>query len=333
MPRGANQKLKLIYLMKILLEKTDEAHPMTLKQITEELAGYGIAAERKSLYADFEALRVYGLDIICEKRSRSVYYYIGARDFEVAELKLLVDAVQSSRFITEKKSRELIRKLEGFVSSYEGKGLHRQVCVQGRVKTMNESIYYNVDKLHQAIGDNVQIQFQYFQWNVDKEMELRREGEFYRISPWELIWADEKYYLMGYDGQAGMMKHFRVDKMLNIRLLEEMREGRPVFEKMDMASYSQRRFGMFGGSEQTVKLRCENAYAGVIIDRFGKDVNMRKVDGEHFEVNVEVAVSSRFFGWVFALGGGVRIVEPKAVVEQMKEELSKQREIYEEQTE
>ena len=202
MSRGTNQKLKLIYLMKILFEKTDDEHSLTLAEILQELARYDISAERKSIYADFESLRLYGIDIISEQRNRTVYYHVGSRDFEIAELKLLVDAVQSSKFITEKKSRELIKKLEGFASKHEARQLHRQVYVQGRIKTMNESIYYNVDKIHQAIGKNVQIKFQYYQWNVNKEMELRHNGAFYHISPWELIWDDENYYLVGYDSKA-----------------------------------------------------------------------------------------------------------------------------------
>lgn len=320
MSRGTNQKLKLIYLMKILFEKTDDEHSLTLAEILQELARYDISAERKSIYADFESLRLYGIDIISEQRNRTVYYHVGSRDFEIAELKLLVDAVQSSKFITEKKSRELIKKLEGFASKHEARQLHRQVYVQGRIKTMNESIYYNVDKIHQAIGKNVQIKFQYYQWNVNKEMELRHNGAFYHISPWELIWDDENYYLVGYDSKARIIKHFRVDKMLKISLLEDNREGKNFFEKIDMASYSKKRFGMFDGTEQTVKLECDNRFAGVVIDRFGKDVIMRKVDDEHFLANVEVAVSSQFIGWVIALGEGVKIVGPEHVVEQIKAE-------------
>lgn len=320
MSRGTNQKLKLIYLMKILFEKTDDEHSLTLAEILQELARYDISAERKSIYADFESLRLYGIDIISEQRNRTVYYHVGSRDFEIAELKLLVDAVQSSKFITEKKSRELIKKLEGFASKHEARQLHRQVYVQGRIKTMNESIYYNVDKIHQAIGKNVQIKFQYYQWNVNKEMELRHNGAFYHISPWELIWDDENYYLVGYDSKARIIKHFRVDKMLKISLLEDNREGKNFFEKIDMASYSKKRFGMFDGTEQTVKLECDNRFAGVVIDRFGKDVIMRKVDDEHFLANVEVAVSSQFIGWVIALGEGVKVVGPEHVVEQIKAE-------------
>ena len=276
----------------------------------------------KHIY-DFEALRLYGLDIISEQRNRTFYYYVGSRDFEIAELKLLVDAVQSSKFITEKKSQQLIKKLEGFASTHQAKELQRQVYVKGRIKTMNESIYYNVDKIHQAISTNVSIKFQYYQWNVKKEMELRHDGAFYLFSPWELIWDDENYYLIGYDSNAGMIKHFRVDKMLKITLLNSKREGKEFFHKIDMASYSKKHFGMFDGTEQTVKIECENHLAGVFIDRFGKDVPMRKTDDEHFVVNVDVAISGQFIGWVIALGDGVKVVGPESVIKYINQEIDR----------
>lgn len=328
MPKSPNQKLKLLYLMKILLEKTDDEHSLTLTDILSELSKYDISAERKSIYSDFESLRLYGLDIISETRNRTVSYHIGSREFELAELKLLVDLVQSSKFITEKKSRQLIKKLEGLASKYEAAELQRQVFVQGRIKTMNESIYYNVDKISQAIGKNLQIKFQYYQWNMDKEMELRHEGAFYFVSPWELIWDDENYYLVAYDSKAEKMKHFRVDKMLKISLIEEKRQGKEIFEKVDMASYSKKRFGMYDGKVQSVKIECENRFAGIMIDRFGKEVSLRKTDQDHFVVNVDVAISKQFLGWVIALGDGVKIIEPESVVCEMKKEIQRLMEQY-----
>ena len=217
MSKSSNQKLKLIYLMKILLERTDETHGITMPEIIDALAAYDISAERKSLYNDIENLRVYGLDIIGTQEDRTYSYHIGNRQFELAELKLLVDSVQSAKFITAKKSNELIKKIEGLASKYEASQLHRQVFVAGRVKTMNESIYYNVDRIHTAIAENSRITFQYFQWNVDKKMELRHDGALYDVSPWSLSWDDENYYLIAYDSSEGMIKHFRVDKMLHIK--------------------------------------------------------------------------------------------------------------------
>ncbi len=319
MAKGTNQKLKLIYLIKILLEKTDESHSITMPEILEALAAYDITAERKSIYADIEAIRELGIDVIGEQKGRTFFYYVAGRQFELVELKLLVDAIQSAKFITAKKSNELIKKLEDLTSQYEARQLRRQVYVAGRVKTMNESIYYNVDEIHNAIASNKKIKFQYFQWNVRKEMELRKDGSYYEISPWALSWDDENYYMIGFDAKAGQIRHYRVDKMLKIVCLEEGREGRELFEKFDMAAYARKSFGMFGGEEQYVKLLCHNSLANVIVDRFGKEVMMVPVDEEHFHANVNVAVSEPFLGWVFALGDKVKIAGPESVAERMKE--------------
>ncbi|MBR5798585.1 MAG: WYL domain-containing protein [Lachnospiraceae bacterium] len=319
MAKGTNQKLKLVYLIKILLERTDDTHSLTMPEIIEALAAYDISAERKSIYADLETIRDLGIDIIGEQKGKTFYYHVAGRQFELAELKLLVDAIQSSKFITAKKSNELIKKLEGLASNHEAKQLQRHVFVSGRIKTMNESIYYNVDEIHNAILSNKKIRFQYFQWNVKKEMEMRRDGKFYEISPWALSWDDENYYLIGFDAEADKIKHYRVDKMLKIACMDEPREGRELFEKFDVAVYARKSFSMFGGEEQYVKLLCDNSLAGVIIDRFGKDAMIVPVDEEHFNANVNVAVSAPFFGWVFALGDKIKIVSPESVREQMKE--------------
>ena len=209
------------------------------------------------------------------------------------------------------------------VSKYEAQKLQRQVYVSGRIKTMNESIYYTVDTIHNAISENKKIKFQYYQWNVKKEMELRHEGAYYHISPWGLSWDDENYYLIGYDSQAGFIKHFRVDKMIHITLSEEKRDGKKCFRKLDMADYAKKSFGMFGGDEQTVKLLVDNSLAGVIIDRFGKDIYICKQDKDHFTVNVDVHVSRQFLGWIISLGNGIRILGPAAVVDSMKAEIDR----------
>lgn len=323
MPKSSNQKLKLIYLMKILLERTDEMHSITMSEMIEALAAYDISAERKSLYNDIENLRVYGLDIIGTQEDRTYSYHIGSRQFELAELKLLVDSVQSAKFITEKKSNELIKKIEGLASKYEASQLHRQVFVAGRVKTMNESIYYNVDRIHTAIAENSRITFQYFQWNVDKEMELRHDGALYEVSPWSLSWDDENYYLVAYDGLQGIIKHFRVDKMLHIKSTGKGREGRQTFQSFDMAAYARKIFGMYGGKEEWVRIECDNSFAGVMIDRFGKDVSMMRLNDKKFIVNVEVAVSRQFLAWIIGLGEGVTIVGPENVVAMMNDEIDR----------
>lgn len=321
MAKSENQKLKLMYLMKILLEKTDEDHALTMPDILRELEAYGISAERKSIYSDMECLRTYGMDIIGEKRDQKFSYYVASHQFELAELKLLVDAIQSAKFITAKKSKELIKKIESFASKYEAGQLQRQVFVSGRIKTMNESIYYNVDAIHSAIAANRQIRFQYFQWNVKKEMELRKNGAYYQVSPWALSWDDENYYLVAYDDEEEKLKHYRVDKMLHIGQTDEPRKGKKLFEGFDTALYAKKMFSMYAGEEEMVKIECENRLAGAIIDRFGKDIPMRKIDEEHFSVNVRVSLSCQFIHWIMALGSGAKIVGPEHVVDMVKEEV------------
>ena len=320
--KGVNQKQKMLYLVKIFSEETDDNHYITMPEIIRKLAAYGVNADRKTLYQDFEELKDFGLDILTSQDGRSYYYYLGSRDFELPELKLLVDAVQSSRFITDKKSKELIKKLESLVSRHEGSRLQRQVLIAGRVKTMNESIYYNVDKIHEAIGSNRQISFRYFDWNLDKEMVPRRDGRLYRLSPWALMWDDEKYYLVAFDSEHGSIRHYRVDKMTGISMLDEPREGQEAFSRFNIAHYTNTLFGMYAGDETKVTIEAENAMVGVLIDRFGKDIIIAPVDRDHFRTTVTVAVSSHFLGWIMSLDGDVRIVAPDSVVDLMRETIN-----------
>ena len=328
MPKGSNQKFKLYRLAQIMLERTDEEHYISMPEIMAALSEYDVTADRKSIYNDLRDLSVFGIEVEGEPIGNRYHYHVTNRSFELPELKLLVDAIQSSKFITEKKSYALIKKLETLASKYDAQKLQRQVYVSGRIKTMNESIYYTVDAIHNAISENKKIKFQYFQWNAKKEMELRHNGAWYHISPWGLSWDDENYYLVGYDTDAGMNKHYRVDKMLHIKISDESREGKEHFKKLDMADYAKKSFGMFGGKEQTVKLSVHNKLAGVIIDRFGKDVMMIPADEEHFNVNVDVRVSRQFLGWVFSLGSDIQIVGPDDVVEQMRKEIARSVEQY-----
>ena len=320
MPKGTNQKFKLYRLAQLMLEQTDDEHYITMPEILAGLGNYGITADRKSIYQDLKDLEVLGIEVEGEPDGKGYHYHVVSRPFELPELKLLVDAIQSSRFITEKKTNALIRKLEKLVSRYEANRLQRQVFVSGRIKTMNESIYYAVDTIHNAISDNKKIRFQYYQGNVKKEMVLRRDGAFYEISPWGLSWDSENYYLVGFDSEAGEIRHYRVDKMLRIQMTDKAREGKEHFRKLDMADYAKKSFGMFGGEEKTVKLLVDHQLAGVIVDRFGKDVHMIPVDEKHFTVSVTVMVSSQFLGWIFSLGEQVEILGPEEVKEQMRRE-------------
>lgn len=328
MAKGSNQKLKMLYLAKIFTEETDDNHPLTMPEIIGKLKAYDVNADRKTIYMDLEELRTFGLDIISEQVGRKWYYYIGGRDFELPELKLLVDSVQSSKFMTDRKSSELIHKIESLASKHDAKKLQRQVFITGRIKTMNESIYYNVDRLHEAIATDSQIRFKYFQWNVNKEMELRRGGQWYQTSPWGLMWDDENYYLVAYNSEDGKIRHYRVDKMLNISTVDERREGKEEFKAFDLPHYTRSLFGMFGGEEKKVTIEATNDMVGVMIDRFGKDIFIIPVDDDHFSITVNVAVSNQFLGWIMALGKDVKITGPADVVELMRENAKRLAEQY-----
>ena len=319
MSRGTNQKFKFTYLMKIMLEKTDDEHSLTMPQIMEELEKYDVTAERKSIYTDFQDMtEKFGVEIIKEQIGRETYYHVGAREFELAEVKLLIDAIQSSKFITQTKSRELITKIKSFVSEHQAKQLQRQVYINDRVKTMNESVYYNVDDIHTAINQNKKIRFKYFKWDINTKLVPRHNGDWFIVSPWALTWDDENYYMVAFDDLDSKIKHYRVDKMMHISIEEEKRSGRDVFQNFDMAEYSKATFGMYQGQKAKVKIQFANYMCGVFIDRFGKDISFRPIDDEHSEFHVDVNVSPQFFGWIFSLGKDVKVTGPSEVVERMK---------------
>lgn len=320
MAKGNNSKLKLSYLTRIMLEKTDDEHGLTMPQILEELARYDVSAERKSIYDDFADMTdKLGIEIVKEKVGKETYYHVAGREFEVAEIKLLIDAIQSSKFITEKKSNELIKKVKGLVSHHQAAQLQRQVYVHGRIKTMNESIYYNVDALHAAIAGNNRISFQYCGWFTDKKLQPLNGGKFFEVSPWALTWDDEYYYLVAFDHFEEKIKHYRVDKMVKISVLPEMRGGKELFQSFDMAAYSKENFGMYHGEVRKVRISFPDYMVGVFIDRFGKDIPVHPAGDRRSETAVSVAVSKQFFGWIASLGRWVKIEGPDEVVQEMKE--------------
>ena len=319
MAKIQSQKMKLLYLLQILLTMTDDEHGLTLSQLLSQLEQRNITAERKSIYDDFEALRHYGIDIESRKENRTTVYFVANRTFELPELKLLVDAVQSSKFITHKKSNELIKKLETLCSVHQASQLQRQVFVANRVKTMNESIYYCVDDIHNAISENRQITFQYFDWGTDRKKHLRHDGKIYRVSPWALSWDDENYYMIAFDSDIEEIRHYRVDKMMNVNLTDEKRDGAKLFKNFDMAVYAKKTFGMFAGEERDVTLRCKNHLAGVMIDRFGHGITIAKDGDEFFIVTIKAAVSPLFLTWLMNFGSEVQILSPDDVIEKYLE--------------
>lgn len=327
MARSANQKLKLLYLMKMLLEKSDEKHALSIREMIDGLAAHDISAERKSIYGDLEALRTFGLDIV-QSKGKTTGYYVASRDFELPELKLLVDSVQSSKFITHRKTLALIKKIEGLASVYDARLLQRQVYVRNRVKSMNESVYYNVDEISNAITGDRMIRFKYFELDINKQRRYRHNGKAYEISPFALMWDDENYYMLGFDAAAKKMKHYRVDKMIGIESGDGERRGKEIFSGMDMSAYSKQVFGMFTGSEQAVKLRFEKHLVGAVIDRFGKDTMLIPDGEEHFTVTVSVVVSPQFYAWLFGFGPEAEIMSPESVRREMADRASDVADMY-----
>ena len=304
-----------LYLMRILLDETDEHKPLTLQELIERMNSEGISLERRAIYSDLEALREFGIDVIAEKRGRNTYYYIGSRDFQIAELKLLVDSVQASRFITERKSRQLIKKLEDLAGKPQAGELNRQVLITGRIKAMNESIYYNVDEINKAINSNSKISFQYFQWDMNREMALKHNGKRYLVSPWGLVFNEENYYLVGFED--GKIKHYRVDKMLKIKATGEIREGREYYHEED---YTRKCiFGMYGGEVTPVTFQAKNWMVGILIDRFGRDIPIVPINDEEFETRLDIAVSPQFYGWLFALGPDIKVTAPGNIVKMVRD--------------
>ena len=311
------QKLKPLYIRDYLLRYSDEAHPVTLREILDWLRSQGVNAERKSVYDDLEALRQYGVDVVRTQAGRYAAYFIGERTFQLPELKLLADSVQSSRFITRKKTASLIRKIESLGSVHQARQLQRQVLVADRIKQMNESIYYNVDEIHSGISQNRQIRFRYFRYTVRKTKEYRRGGSWYQVSPYALTWDNENYYLVAYDEANRGIRHYRVDKMERIKVTEEEREGQAAFKALDMGNYSRSVFGMFSGETVPVTLLFSNDLVGAVLDRLGQDAVLTPEGEEDFRVTAEVAVSPQFFAWVFGFGVQARILGPEEVRKEM----------------
>lgn len=310
MAKRGNQKQKILYILKYLKEKSDEEHPVSTQEIIDYLMQQDILADRKTIYSDIAELTDFGYDIEYKKARSDGGYYLTEQEFELPELKLLVDLVQSAKFITQKKSEAMIKKLTTFTSASEARKLSRQVYVARRIKNENESIYYAVDEIHRAIGEGCAIEFHYVFHDADKKEILRREGKAYLVSPWALTWNDECYYMIGFDHEAECIHHYRVDRMRDTKMQDLQRIGQEAFEHFDLADYCNKTFHMFAGPEVYVVLLVKNEYADVIFDRFGKDIQVHKRTDGYFTTMVPVMVSGQFFGWLSGLGSGCRIQSP-----------------------
>jgi predicted DNA-binding transcriptional regulator YafY len=327
MAKGENQKQKLFRLLEILMRETDDTHGVSMNEIIERLSEYGISAERKSIYDDFLTLEELGFSV-SHTATRPPRYMLDNRIFEFAELKMLVDAIESSKFITAAKSREIINKLEIFAGAYKARELSRQVYIEDRVKTENKSSIYTIDSIHTAINEKKKISFKYFDYNGEKKKIFRRGGKPYMATPCALLWDDEKYYLVAYDEDEGIIKNFRVDKMQDTLLSDEPRTQNEEIEKFNPADYSRKIFGMYGGREELVTLECRESLSQVVIDRFGSDVLFTKTNFG-FRFSTRVMISPTFFGWLFGFGEDMRVISPESLKTELKAKLSEIMKSYE----
>ena len=332
------RKMKLLMLQKILQEQTDEEHFLTANQLVERLKALDIPAERKGIYDDIKALNVFYKPANKNKADRAQRieideegrgYYLTNRLFSVSDLKLMIDAIQSSKFLSDAKTLELIEALETLCSKHQAQGFKRQVIVSNRVKNMNINVHNNVDHLNYAIVEDWQVKFKYFDYDTKQQRAFRKKGGWYVISPFALVYCDDNYYLLGYDAEKGKIMNYRVDRMAYVSAQEGMiREGKDVFAALDIAQYQRYTFSMYSGDVQRVTMRFRNNIMNAVIDKFGKLAYVKEVDKDHFEVTVSVAVSPQFFGWVFGLGNYVTIVGPEDVKEKMKKMLDSVRKRY-----
>lgn len=320
------QKLKILYLLQFLLTETDKDHAMTMQTIIEKLAAQGIAAERKSIYADFKLLSEFGYAVERVK-TRTVGYFIEDRDFELAELKLLVDAVQSSRFITERRSAELIRKLSGLTSQHRSDALKRYIVLAESPKSLNKETYYNIDAIHEAINNTKKITFQYFDYDVGKKLVMRKDSKPYCLTPVALTWNDDKYYLICYHPKYEGFSHYRVDRMSKVTVQEERCDKFDRY-RFNLATYTKRMFGMFNGDPIRTTLRFDKRLVNPVLDKFGMKTKLYPVEGG-FEVNVEVSNSPVFLSWMFGFGDLAEIVSPQSLRDDMRALLQKVNERYE----
>ena len=329
MPRRAgNQKLRLIYLYKLLFTETDEQHPLTRTKLCEMLQSrYDLEMDRKTFYDDLQYLEILGADIQTgEKRGT---YFLADREFEMPELYLLVDAIESSQFITPKKSAQLIDKLTGLCSHYQGQQLKSQVSLASRNKTVNEAVYYNIDAIYRGIAAGKQISFLYYNWElVDGKLtkQYRRDGARYQVSPVTVAWNDEKYYLIAFDATADALRHYRIDKMEKINV--EDVPCADMDERFDGGNYTAKLFHMYGGKEQQVTLRFTKDLLGVAIDQFGKNAHLRPDGTDHFLLITDVIVSAQFYGFLFSLQDRVQLLAPSACVEEYKTNLKNIQNLY-----
>ena len=309
-------KSRLVVLEKMFYTRTDEDHQMTNTEILKYLEDHDVPANEKTLRGDIRLLQDLGLGIV-KIVSRPNRYYLGKREFEMSELKLLIDAVSSSRFITTKKSHDLGRKLADLASDNQKKELRRNVYATNRIKNSNESIYGMVDTINDAINRKRKIRFQYREYTGELKPGLRHDGEVYELSPYALYWNQDFYYVVGWSDKHGDVSSFRADRIVDPVITDDRAEKKP--EGFDIDDYSRRIFEMFDGEPTVVKLECRNDFAKYIVDRFGTNLETVQTSDDYFQVEVEVSLSPTFYAWIFRFGGEIRILSPVKAVNEITE--------------
>lgn len=309
----SQQKQKLLYMRELLLELTDENNPLTGKEIIDLLQKNGIKEERKTLYDDIATLAGSGLSIEVTKKGHSNAYYISERLFSTEELFVLADAVASSKFLTQKKSSELIEKLQRLTSIQQGKSLRRQIFVENRVKTFNEGIYYAISQINEAIFSKKMIEFKYFSYDLNRKKQFRHGGEIYKVSPYYLVWKNDNYYLICHSPKREKIVYFRVDRMSGTRVSEEKRHALDL-DQQEIAKNLRTAFNMYSGTPEKVTFVADESLIDVIIDRFGEKTICKKVSENSFSCTVEVQVSPTFWGWLFSFGEKLVVTAPEWVV-------------------
>ena len=315
MPKSDNQKLKIFYILDYLQKNSHEDHPVRANELITMLEKHNIFCERKTIYSDIAVLQDFGIDIISVS-GKNGGYYIASRNFELPELKLLIDAVLSSRYLTEKKSKELIEKLCNQCNEHDARLMRRNVLVSGRVKSMNETIYYSVDTIQEAIASNLQIRFRYFDWGIDGKRHYRERN--YEASPYGLCQDNENCYLLAFSQRHGITS-YRVDRMTDIALSDVPRIPCPALTGRALNEHANRLFQMYAGEAVNVKLRFHRDLVNVVMDRFGKDTMLIPDGDEHFVFTVQIAVSPMFLSWVIGFGKKAKILYPQSVVEQCRQ--------------
>jgi predicted DNA-binding transcriptional regulator YafY len=325
MAKSAEQKAKMMLIYKMLYEKTDENHNMTVNDMIEELSGSGIKAERKSIYNDLKVLKDMGYDIIGIK-SRTYSYYMGSREFQMPELKLIIDAVVSAKFLTAKKTKDLVEGLCKLTSRTMKKELVSNTGAYNRNKSTNENVYYNINSINEAITKNAKIRFSYFDYDIKKNKVYRGVKGKYKVSPYTLIWEDENYYMICYYDRYNITQ-FKVDKMESIEILREKIDPEKKKE-FNLAAYTKPMFNMFKGDPVKAEILFDNSLLNVVFDRFGLDINIKEVDRKHFLACVDVSISPTFIAWLFTFSDKAKVLSPKSLVDEIETTISKLAQIY-----